>query len=359
MCCQDQQFIYTNKRAEKQHSEQIQLNFKMPNINSEKGFTGINTSTRLAGLLGHPVGHSVSPYLQNFLAEKYGINMAYLGFDIAEGKLEDAVKGGLAMNAIGFNVTVPYKKDVMEYLAGIDPVAEKIGAVNTLKPEADGFHGYNTDMPGFGRALDHAGIDVRERCVVMIGAGGAANAVLCSLLEKGAKNILLLNRTVEKAEALAERFRSDYPDSRIFTAPLTGNADNTAKDSAESKPYLKSMDDISADKWIAIQCTSVGMSPKTDETPINDDSFYERLDAAFDIIFNPEETLFLKKAREHGAKVSNGLGMLMFQGIRSFEIWNSLDVSDDIADELLSGMREEVKKNTVKKAVSRSEDLVL
>ena len=293
----------------------------------------INTKTRLAGLIGHPVGHSVSPYLQNFLAEKYEINMAYLGFDIAEGKLEDAVKGGLAMNAIGFNVTVPYKKDVMEYLTGVDPVAEKIGAVNTLKLEADGYHGYNTDMPGFGRALDYAGIDVKNRCVVMIGAGGAANAVLCSLLEKGAKNVLLLNRTVEKAKALAERFRSDYPDSRIYTGSLDGT----------EKPYIGAMDDISTEKWIAIQCTSVGMSPKTDESPINDNSFYERLDAAFDIIFNPEETMFLKKAREHGAKVSNGLGMLMFQGIRSFEIWNSLDVSDDIADELLSGMRDAVK----------------
>lgn len=319
----------------------------MQNIDSKNKYTGINTATRLAGLLGHPVGHSVSPYLQNALAKKYGINMAYLGFDIAEGQLENAVKGGQAMNAIGFNVTVPYKKEVMKLLAGVDPVAGKIGAVNTLKLEPDGYHGYNTDMPGFGRALDYAGIAVKGRNVVMIGAGGAANAVLCSLLEKGAKNVLLLNRTVEKAEDLADRFRNDYPNSRIFTAPLIDTEKSAgtgalAGQSSGMKPYIRTMESISTDKWIAVQCTSVGMSPKTDAAPIEDNVFYEKIDAAFDIIFNPEETLFLKKAREAGAVTSNGLGMLLFQGIRSFEIWNDIEVDDSFVEELLSGMRDAI-----------------
>ena len=321
----------------------------MQNIDSKNKYTGINTATRLAGLLGHPVGHSVSPYLQNALAKKYGINMAYLGFDIAEGQLENAVKGGQAMNAIGFNVTVPYKKEVMKLLADVDPVAEKIGAVNTLKLEPDGYHGYNTDMPGFGRALDYAGIAVKGRNVVMIGAGGAANAVLCSLLEKGAKNVLLLNRTVEKAEDLADRFRNDYPNSRIFTAPLIDTEKNAgtgalAGQSSGMKPYIRTMESISTDKWIAVQCTSVGMSPKIDAAPIEDNVFYEKIDAAFDIIFNPEETLFLKKAREAGAVTSNGLGMLLFQGIRSFEIWNDIEVDDSFVEELLSGMRDAIHK---------------
>ena len=259
----------------------------MQNIDSKNKYTGINTATRLAGLLGHPVGHSVSPYLQNALAKKYGINMAYLGFDIAEGQLENAVKGGQAMNAIGFNVTVPYKKEVMKLLAGVDPVAGKIGAVNTLKLEPDGYHGYNTDMPGFGRALDYAGIAVEGRNVVVIGTGGAANAVLCSLLEKGAKNVLLLNRTVEKAEDLADRFRNDYPDRRIFTAPLIDTEKSAgtgalAGQYSGMKPYIRTMESISTDKWIAVQCTSVGMSPKTDAAPIEDNVFYEKIDAAFD-----------------------------------------------------------------------------
>ncbi len=321
----------------------------MQNIDSKNKYTGINTATRLAGLLGHPVGHSVSPYLQNALAEKYGINMAYLGFDIAEGQLENAVKGGLAMNAIGFNVTVPYKKDVMKLLAGVDPAAEKIGAVNTLKLEPDGYHGYNTDMPGFGRALDYAGISVKDRNVVMIGAGGAANAVLCALLEKGAKNVLLLNRTVEKAEALAERFRNYYPDSRIFTSPLTETEISTGTGASDEQasgiePYIRTMDSISPDKWLAIQCTSVGMSPKTGAAPIECRDFYEKIDAAFDIIFNPEETLFLRKAKDAGAVTSNGLGMLLFQGIRSFEIWNDIEVDDNFVEELLSGMRDAIHK---------------
>ncbi len=298
----------------------------------------IDTKTKLAGLIGHPVGHSVSPYLQNTLADKYGINMAYLAFDIAsDGDICNVIKGAAALGALGFNVTVPYKKSVMPFLAGIDDAAKKIGAVNTLKLEADGYHGYNTDLPGFGRAMDYAGISVSGRNVVLIGAGGAANAVMCSLLEKGAKNIVLLNRTVEKAEALAERFRKDYPDCRIFTASLASTG------SAGTKPYTGMMDDISTEKWVAVQCTSVGMSPRTDASPIDDEGFYEKIDAAFDIIFNPEETLFLKKAREAGAVTSNGLGMLMFQGIRSFEIWNDIEVDDSFAEELLNGMQNAVK----------------
>ena len=306
----------------------------------------IDTKTKLAGLIGHPVGHSVSPYLQNTLADRYGINMAYLAFDVAsDGEIYNVIKGTRAMGAIGFNVTVPYKKSVMPFLAGIDETAKKIGAVNTMKLESDGYHGYNTDMPGFCRALDYAGISVSGKNVVMVGAGGAANAVLCGLLEKKAGNILILNRTVEKAEALADRFRDSYQDTKIFTAKLENagkNPDNDPEKQSGSigtaDDFITIMDKISSNKWTAIQCTSVGMSPDIDKAPIEENAFYERLDAAFDIIFNPRETLFLRKAREQGAATSNGLGMLLFQGIRSFEIWNDLNVDDGIAAEMLAGM---------------------
>ena len=286
----------------------------------------INTKTKLAGLIGHPVGHSVSPYLQNTLADKYDINMSYLAFDVAsDGDIYSVINGAKSLGAIGFNVTVPYKKSVIPFLAGIDETAKKIGAVNTMKLESDGYHGYNTDMPGFCRALDYAGITVSGKNVVLIGAGGAANAVLCGLLEKKTETILILNRTVEKADALAERFRDSYKDTKIYTAKLDGSC-------------IQVMDKIGSDKWTAIQCTSVGMSPEIDKAPIEENAFYERLDAAFDIIFNPRETLFLKKAREHGAATANGLGMLLFQGIRSFEIWNDINVDDGIAAEMLVGM---------------------
>ena len=294
----------------------------------------IDTSTKLAGLIGHPVGHSLSPYLQGRLASHMGINMAYLGFDVDPGTRKSMINGGLAMKAVGFNVTVPYKKDVMQYLSSIDPKAEKIGAVNTLKPKCGSFVGYNTDMPGFCRALKYDGVDVKGRNVVMIGAGGAANAVLCGLLEEGAAFVLVLNRTVSTAEALAERFRSDYPGQTIETWSLSDDYISFMK-----KP------EFSDKPWIAIQCTSVGMHPDDTNTAIKDDEFYKLTDTGYDVIFNPSETEFMRRVKACGGRAFNGLKMLIFQGFRSFEIWNDVIVDDEFATELIPDMEELLSNN--------------
>ncbi|MCR5208834.1 MAG: shikimate dehydrogenase [Lachnospiraceae bacterium] len=294
----------------------------------------VDTFTRLAGLIGHPVGHSLSPYLQGRLASHMGINMVYLGFDTEPGSLKEVIEGGIAMKAVGFNVTVPYKKEVMQYLTEVDPNAARIGAVNTLKPKGDSFAGYNTDMPGFCRALKYDGVDVKGRNVVMIGAGGAANAVLCGLLEEGAKSVLILNRTVSSAEALADRFRSDYPDRTIETMALTDDYISFMKRS-----------EFADSPWIAIQCTSVGMHPDDGNTAIKDDEFYKLTDIGYDVIFNPSETEFMKRIKACGGRAYNGLKMLIFQGFRSFEIWNDVVVEDGFASELIPDMEEILRRN--------------
>ena len=285
----------------------------------------INARTVLLGLLGHPVAHSVSPYLQNKLAEACSLNQRYLAFDIAdEEALEDAVWGGHAMGVKGFNVTVPYKKAVMEYLEETDPIAKKIGAVNTLKWEETGWHGYNTDMPGLLRALAYDGVEIKGKNVVLIGAGGAANAALCAALEGGAAQVLILNRTVSKAEELAEQFSKEYP---FIPIRCMGMGDE----------FVSYLDTYGSD-WIALQTTSVGMHPDVNGLPVSDDAFYDHLSVGYDIIFNPKETAFMKKAKAHGGKAFNGLRMLLFQGIRSYEIWNDVTISDEIAGEILKGM---------------------
>ncbi len=291
----------------------------------------INSKTKLIGLLGHPVGHSVSPCLQNALAEYSGCNLRYMAFDIPEGKLGEAIKGLYAIGGVGFNVTVPYKKEVMQYLVSIDEKAETIGAVNTLKRSEKGFIGYNTDMPGLMRAMEYDRVEVKGRPAVLLGAGGAANAALAALSEQKAKVIVIVNRSVEKADALADRFRDKYPDTKILTAPL-------------STDVSKVMKEISNDKsWVALQSSSVGMYPDTENAVITDDEFYGLIDVGYDVIFNPEKTKFMRLVEENGGRSFNGLKMLLFQGIRSFEIWNEVSITDEIVEELLEKLGKALK----------------
>ncbi|MDE6686553.1 MAG: shikimate dehydrogenase, partial [Lachnospiraceae bacterium] len=170
----------------------------------------VNGKTGLLGLLGNPVEHSVSPILHAALAAKHNDNYAYLAFRVEEEQLRAAVEGAYALGAKGLNVTVPYKKDVMQYLCEIDEKAEILGAVNTLVRTEHGYKGYNTDMPGLYRAMCYDGVSLEGKNVVVIGAGGVANAVIGMLFEAKVKKILILNRTKERAEQLAERFLKAY-----------------------------------------------------------------------------------------------------------------------------------------------------
>ncbi|MBR1471970.1 MAG: shikimate dehydrogenase [Lachnospiraceae bacterium] len=291
----------------------------------------INARTGLLGLLGHPVAHSVSPYLQNHLAAICGDDLRYLAFDIEdEEALEDAIWGAYAMGVKGFNVTVPYKKAVMDYLEQVEENALQIGAVNTLKREADGWYGYNTDMPGLIRALHYDKVQIEGKKVVLIGAGGAANAALCAVLEMGAAEVLVLNRTRTRAEQLAKRFIVKYPKSRIRTRGM-------------DQDFVGCMRESGTD-WIALQTTSVGMHPDVNGLAITEDDFYKLLTVGYDIIFNPAETAFMKKVEAAGGRAYNGLRMLLFQGIRSYEIWNGVQIGDEAAEELLQGMREQIGK---------------
>jgi shikimate dehydrogenase len=275
----------------------------------------INGHTKTLGLIGNPVEHTYSPLIHMTLAEMFQDNYAYLPFRVEQDRLAQAIAGAYALNIMGLNVTVPYKQAVIPYLTGVDIYGAKAGAVNTLVREKNGYKGYNTDIPGLYRAMcaDHVEIEGSE--AVLIGAGGAARAAAYMLLTYGAKRIVILNRSIERAQVLAEELNREK--GQFLAEAL---AYDQVKQLEGSRRYL------------AVQATSVGMAPKADEVAIHEDSFYDKLHTAYDLIFNPFRTLFLQKAQQAGAKTFNGGKMLLFQAVTAYELWTGTAVSGEAVE---------------------------
>ena len=283
----------------------------------------INGYTRTCGLIGNPVEHTLSPVIHNTLSMVLGENLAYVPFHVENGRLEDAIKGAFALNLLGLNVTVPYKSDVIPYLTDIDPLAENIGAVNTLVRTETGYKGYNTDMPGLYRAMCEDGVKVKGEKVLILGAGGVARAVAMLLLDKGAREAILLNRTVQKAQEVADEV------NRI-----------AGRKFAKAMP-MDAYDTLPAGKgYLAIQATSVGMYPGCDAAVIEDPAFYEKVHTGFDLIFNPPKTRFMELVEAQGGKAYNGAKMLLYQGIIAFELWTGCEIKSWLADKVYERMQE-------------------
>ncbi len=277
--------------------------------------------TRTCGLIGNPVEHTISPLIHNHLAGKTESNLVYVPFRVPQGKLEDAVKGAFALNLLGCNVTVPYKSEVIPFLEEIDPLAERIGAVNTLVRLDNGFKGYNTDMPGLYRAFERDGVKIRGEEVLILGAGGVARAVAILLAEKGASRIVILNRSIDKALIIAEEVNGYVGRQLVEVLPL-----------AEYKKLSGS--------YLVIQATSVGMYPGVEDVVIDDPDFYRLIHTGYDLIYNPSCTRFMQLVCENGGKAYNGLGMLLYQGIIAYELWTGKEISHELADEVYGKMTE-------------------
>ncbi len=276
----------------------------------------IDGKTRTCGVIGNPVEHTMSPAIHNNLADLMGINMAYVPFFVEKGRIEDAIKGAYALNILGINVTVPYKSDVIPCLKDIDPLAERIGAVNTLVRVEGGYKGFNTDMPGLYRAMKNDGVELENREVLILGAGGVARAVAVMLADKGAKEITVINRTIDHAEKIAEEVNGYAGKELVKVLPLSDVSKLPGKE------------------YLVIQATSVGMHPNVDETIIEDENFYRLVHTGYDLVFNPKETKFMRKVQESGGQAFNGLKMLLYQGIIAYELWNNVEVSDELASQV-------------------------
>lgn len=284
----------------------------------------INGHTRLCGLIGNPVEHTLSPMIHNYLAGELGVNMTYVPFLVEQGRLSDAVRGAYALNILGCNVTVPYKNDVISCLTEVDELAAKMGSVNTLVRTEGGYKGYNTDMTGLFRAMTSDGVTIAGEDVVVLGAGGVGRAVAFMCAAKGAAKVWLLNRTLEKAQAVAAEVNR-----------------------AEGRECVQAMAiaDYAAlpDKqFLVIQSTSVGLYPHVEEAPISDIAFYQKVKAAYDLIYRPWETRFMKLVKEQGAPAYNGLKMLVYQGIEAFELWNQCKAPEESADRLYELLKKSV-----------------
>lgn len=274
----------------------------------------IDGRTAVYGLMGDPVEHTLSPAIHNTMAELTGVNLAYLPFHVPAGcDLGAVLKGAHALGIMGMNVTVPHKKAVMPFLERISPEARAAGAVNTLVRTETGYEGYNTDVLGLSENIAISGVSLTGKKVVLIGAGGAARAAayLCGRDRAGA--LYIANRTPENAEKLKEEVEAAWPDLPVRTLSLADLSSPGERD------------------LIAVQCTSVGLYPACDRAPVTDPAFYERLTHAFDTIYRPEKTLFMKMAEKAGADVTGGLGMLLWQGLKAYEIWTGIRADQDQA----------------------------
>ena len=286
----------------------------------------INGTTAVCGLVGNPVSHSISPLIHNNLAEKQGLDMAYVNFCVEKEKVGEAVRGADALSIRGLNVTVPHKQAVMPYLKAIDPAADAIGAVNTLVRTEGGFKGYNTDFIGFERECEHFGVELAGKIALLLGAGGAARAVAFACADMGAKEVVIFNRTQEKAADIADAVNK-------FAA--TGVARGLAMSELES--FAKEHEG-----YVLVQTTSVGLHPHVDEVITDLSVVYDHAECGVDIIYNPETTKFMKLLQERGKKAYNGLTMLLYQGVASFELWNDVKVSRSVAEDVLSILEAEM-----------------
>jgi shikimate dehydrogenase len=279
----------------------------------------IDAQTKLFGLLGNPVGHSMSPFMHNIFLEQCGINGAYLAFAVEKENIGAAVRGMHALGVQGCNVTIPHKEGVIPYLCGMSQAAQACGAVNTLIYTPEGYYGDNTDGSGLLAALEAkhqwtaAGKDI-----LLVGAGGAAKGVSVAMALQGAASICIANRSKEKGEQLAAQI-----------AALSNTKTKTISLPELQKP------DLYQQYGTIVNTTSLGMSPNVDNMiPINVQALQpEHL--VVDLIYNPLETKLLRLAREHGAKTASGLGMFIYQGVLAFEAWTGVRPATDAIEEQL------------------------
>lgn len=292
----------------------------------EEAMIEIDGKTRLIGLMGNPVEHTLSPVIHNGISERMGIPSVYMPFHVEAERVSDAVKGAYALNVLGMNVTVPHKNAVMKELVEIDAAAEHIGAVNTLVriDGKGGYKGYNTDMMGLRRQIHEDGVNLCRRTVVVLGAGGAAKAVVYMCLLDGAEKVYLLNRTVEKAQAIAVQMNGLGKDAMVIPKAM--------------KDYAT----ISEENLIVFQATSIGLSPNVDQVVLDDPAFYKKVRIGVDLIYNPATTKFMQLVMEQGGKAYNALKMLLYQGVIAYELWHDILVPQDIIDDIYVDLKRKV-----------------
>lgn len=271
--------------------------------------SAITGTTRLACLLGSPVSHSISPLIHNFSFQYLGIDCAYLAFDINEQNLKEAVEGLKALHVLGFNLTMPNKNKILEYLDDLSDAARLIGAVNTVENREGRLIGHNTDGVGFMHSVREQHIQMEGQSMTLMGIGGAATAICAQAALNGVKTIHVFARSTSshlpRIQKLAASLERETP-CAIFLHDI--------RDLAALKTTMR-------ESRLFVNATSVGMGPDTEGCILPDPSFLYPELAVADIIYSPWETKLLSMAKEAGCTAFNGFSMLLWQGAEAFKIW--------------------------------------
>ena len=254
----------------------------------------IDAQTELYGVIGNPVHHSLSPMIHNRAFQRLGWNAVYLAFEVKN--VEEALRGVRGLGVRGVSVTIPFKTEVVPFLNAVEGVAKKIGAVNTIINRGGRLIGYNTDCDGALEALEEK-MDLGQKRVVLLGAGGAARAMGFGLKERGLP-LIVVNRSIERGRALCKELGCNYLPISSLVRMKAGH--------------------LEAD--IIINATPVGMYPRDGETPIPKELLKKGM-IVMDIVYKPLRTRLLREAKEKGCVTVDGLEMLIRQGMAQFEIW--------------------------------------
>jgi shikimate dehydrogenase len=272
----------------------------------QPGETAINATTRCCAVYGFPIRHTASPAMQNAAFAALGLNWRYLAFEVHPRDLRAAIEGARAMGFAGLNLTVPHKLPALKLMDALDQSAKKWGAVNTVCFESTGAGGrtkvravgFNTDADAIAAAVgEDLKLELRGARVLLLGAGGAGRTAALKLAAEKVAELYLVNRTVARARTVAAEIKKLFPSARVTLGYPASDVD------------------------LLINATSLGLNPG-DSLPLDKKRFApERARAVYDMIYRPAETALLKTARKAGCKTANGLGMLLHQGAKAFEIW--------------------------------------
>ena len=265
----------------------------------------ISGKTKAFAVIGYPVSHSLSPKLHNYIASEMGHDIVYTALSVRPENIKEAIDGIRALGIAGVNATAPHKYSAFSMVDVLSDDAKMYGSVNTIVNRSGVLEGYSTDGPGLLMSMKRAGIFIKNKNILVLGAGGVAAPVCIMLASEGAAGITVRNRTASHVDHLYDVVKKacDYE-------------------------IIKEEKNIKYD--IVINCTSLGMEHNKNECAVSDFSMFDADTAAVDLIYRPAETLFLKKARERGAKTLNGLGMLVYQGIIAYEKFMDCTLPDDM-----------------------------
>jgi shikimate 5-dehydrogenase len=291
----------------------------------------IRGSTRLIGILGNPVEHSLSPQIHNHALKMLGLPYAYVPLKVSMHSLHIAMAALRALSFLGANVTIPFKRQVPPYCDVLSPLSTITGAVNTLYFRENLLYGATTDVEGFFRALSWMGHDTAQGRVVILGNGGIARTLAFAIaLERRIQSLALIGRDAARVSALAH--------------DVSNHTNTVIRHAVFSDPEsLRLIRECS----LLVNCTSIGMYPDVDAAPIAPFALHGGI-TVFDTIYNPAATKLLTMAKQAGCKTQNGLRMLLYQGLASFKLWTGVEAPEDIFDiEELQRQVGEIREHTV------------